>query len=247
MANKIYVANEQTVQSVKTEVNSIHSKVGSGSDASSSSTVFGKLNGIVSTSNSILGKTNDITNKVGSVSDVSSSSTIFGKLNGIGAKVSDLLAPLTQKIGNTADTASQQTLFGKLKAVKDDISVINANTVRGAVKSVQRGIVTFNDNDYSSRNEKYIDRTVTISSVNPSKSLILINNSLAGTVNTGMSQYTANTSYREFDGRQSILKSFNSTNFVLSVCYQRYGYSYDGSSSTSTKYGSVSWQVIEFY
>ncbi len=209
MANKIYVANEQTVQSVKTEVNSIHSKVGSGSDASSASTVFGKL-------------------------------------NGIGAKVSDLLAPLAQKIGNTADTASQQTLFGKLKAVKDDVSRINTNTVRGAVKSVQRGIVTFNDNDYSSRNEKYIDRTVTISSVNPSKSLILLNNSLAGTSNTATTS-DGTVWAHEMRGEQSTVKSFDATNFVLTPCYQKYQDGRNPSSSGTTRYGSVSWQVIEFF
>lgn len=86
MANKIYVANEQTLQTVKTDVNGLHTKMGQTSDASTSSTVFGKL-------------------------------------NGIGAKVSELLAPITQKVNSIytkigePSTTQTTSVMGKLNQV----------------------------------------------------------------------------------------------------------------------------------
>lgn len=86
MPNKIYVANEQTLQTVKTDVNGLHTKMGQTSDASTSS-------------------------------------TIFGKLNGIGAKVSELLAPITQKVNSIytkigePGTTQTTSVMGKLNQV----------------------------------------------------------------------------------------------------------------------------------
>lgn len=80
MPNKIYVANEQTLQTVKTDVNGLHTKIGQTSDASTSSTVFGKLNGIGAKVSEWLAP---IIQKIGEPSDTTSKQTMFGKVNKI--------------------------------------------------------------------------------------------------------------------------------------------------------------------
>lgn len=125
-------------------------------------------------------------------------------------------------IGKSGDQASTATIFGKLAGL--------ASQSGGAVKSVQRGTVTFSG---------FEDRTINISTVNPSKTIVLIRSENdAGSVGGYGGQVW---SYPNFS---SVLKSLSSKSFTISGSVS---YTCGRSSSSAKKnFGVVSWQVIEF-
>lgn len=119
-------------------------------------------------------------------------------------------------IGNSSSPIGEDTIFGLLKG--------------GMVKSVQRGTVTFSDSR---------DRTINISAVNPSKTIVLIRSENdAGSVGGYGGEVWSYPNY------SSVLKSLSSNSFTISfsVSYTTVKYV----SSAIANYGVVSWQVIEF-
>lgn len=119
-------------------------------------------------------------------------------------------------IGNSGSPIGEDTIFGLLKG--------------GMVKSVQRGTVTFSN---------FSNRTINISAVNPSKTIVLIRSENdAGSVGGYGGEVW---SYPNFS---SVLKSLSSNSFKISgsVSYTCGRYA----SPPEANFGVVSWQVIEF-
>lgn len=135
------------------------------------------------------------------------------------------LNEINEKIGNSSDGSDVSSLFGK-------IAGLNSQSSDGIIKSVQRGIVTFSDVN---------DKTIQISPVNVNKSLVFITNTLSGTY------ITSDGSLGNYEtGSTSGIVSFNGSQLKISSNYQSYTY-YTSYVRNSTKYGTVCWQVIEFY
>lgn len=99
------------------------------------------------------------------------------------------------------------------------------------VKQVASGTHTFTSQE---SNGVTITTGVT---VNPEKTVVLLNSSLSNVIGHDVPGTT-----RHWDTVQSILTGKTATTITLSACYGLYS-----STSTSYVYGTVSWQLIEFY
>lgn len=113
--------------------------------------------------------------------------------------------------------------------LKNKLSALIGAGVSG-VKQVANGTYTFTSNDRSGG--KTITTGVT---VNPSKTVVLLNSSLSGTLAvlpTGSSDHR--------DAVQSVLTAKTATTITVSANYAQFG-------SSNFVYGTVSWQLIEFY
>lgn len=117
-------------------------------------------------------------------------------------------------LNSTLGTSSFIPLDKKIDSVKSSIMAGGGIKV---VKSVQRGVTT--------------KTSITISTVNPQKCLVILNNSFLS-YGYGSGNYISYV-------YGSIVKSLTENNLTITKNY------YDYSSSES--YTEVSWQIIEFY
>lgn len=126
-------------------------------------------------------------------------------------------------IGTSGDQASAATIFGKLAGL--------ASQSGGAVKSVQRSVVTFNNTE---------NKTITINNININKTFVLIDNSSASNwIDSGI---TSDNRPVIYVGQTSTLQSLSSNSVVITPSYQIVR----GRYSSDTKYNTVSIQIIEF-
>lgn len=130
---------------------------------------------------------------------------------------------IVKNIGTSGDKASAATIFGKLAGI--------ASQSGGAVKSIQRSVVTFNDTK---------NKTITINNININKTFVLINNSSAS--NWADSGATSDNSPIIYSGQTSALQSLSSNSVVITPSYQ----TVRGRHSANIKYNTVSIQIIEF-
>ena len=93
----------------------------------------------------------------------------------------------------------------------------------GGVKSVQRGTYTFSSSNTG---------TITISTVNPDKCMVLIDNGIVGTSAASSSKNYTGTAYGSYLVSLAETKLTVSTNETIN--------------DSSPSYGTISWQVIEF-
>lgn len=118
------------------------------------------------------------------------------------------LANITNKIGTTSDTRASNTIFGWSNST---------------IKSIQTGVTDMSGTATSTVN-------VTISSVVPEKSIVILNCEFASTE-----------SISTFAKAQGSAALTSSTNLRLT---RALGETYSGGAATTTRF---SWQVIEFY
>ena len=113
----------------------------------------------------------------------------------------------------------------------NELSALIGAGVSG-VKQVASGTHTFTST------ERATGATITTGvTVTPSKTVVLLNSSISGT--TGIAPTGSSTHY---DAVQSILTGKTATTITVGANYAQYG-----SASTAYVYGTVSWQLIEFY
>ena len=153
--------------------------------------------------------------------------------------VSDLLSIVNSDISKTLDTLINEvktlvnTVNGNVSTINTNVNSIKASNVitYGAVKSVQRGTVSGSSPTV----------TVTVSSVNPAKCLLIV---------AGGATYTS--SYRnggyQGEGDSTVMRaptpgSVSATSISVT---QGYLYYRPGSDWVYACYGA-SWQLIEFY
>lgn len=177
----------------------------------------------------------DIIAAVGGIkTDVAAVKTAVGTVNTNVDSVKTTVGTVNTTVGtvntnvNTANTNinSIKTTVGTVNTnVSSILTAVNSIKTAGtvpAVKSVQRGNVA-----YASENGTGGAKTVTISSVNMSKSILLI-------IHFKSPQYMVNNSYHYLSSATAITYYPYYSNYVTNV-----GYVYN--------YGGFSWQVIEFY
>ena len=109
----------------------------------------------------------------------------------------------------------------------NELSALIGAGVSG-VKQVASGTHTFASNE---RSGATITTGVTVT---PSKTVVLLNSSISGTI------ASAPSATMHWDAVQSILTGKTATTITVSANYVQYG-------STAYAYGTVSWQLIEFY
>lgn len=125
-----------------------------------------------------------------------------------------------QTTADTIQSLLQNSTYG-LSALKNLLGTVNTNTasVKSVVKSVQKGTFTFNNTTGIG------DKTITISSITPSKAICILDSS-------GNQR-----------GNECWVKSLNSNSLVIAI--------HPGSTASVNTGSSVhtygSWQVIEFY
>lgn len=161
----------------------------------------------------------DIKNKIGTESDADTQPTLFGRLaqlkNVLLEKLAEVITKITgvdSKIGTSGDTAGTATLFGQVKDIAK-------NMPTGAVKSVQKGIITAVPNTGVS-GKLY---EIPINTVDPNKCLVVLN---SGLLSNGSSL-----------GGDSLILTDLSANILKVTVF------------TTNTGGSASfcWQVIEFF
>ena len=117
---------------------------------------------------------NEINNKIGTEADADTQPTLFGRLaqlkNVLLEKLAEMLTKVTGidgKIGTSVDAAGSATLFGQVKDISEKMPI-------GAVKSIQRGEVTYRKGDDEIK--------ISISAVNPDKCFVILN--VTGDINS---------------------------------------------------------------
>lgn len=118
------------------------------------------------------------------------------------------LANITNKIGTTSDTRASNTLFGWSNST---------------IKSIQTGVTDMSTNQQSTTN-------VTISSVVPEKSIVILN-----------CEFGSTNDISTFAKAQGSAALTSSTNLRLT---RALGETYSGGAGITTRFR---WQVIEFY
>ena len=146
---------------------------------------------------------------------------------------------IAERIGETGDTggsSTEGTLMGKVNAlvsnsdstsenVQQIITLMGQGVTANCVKSIQRGTTSA--------------ASVTISTVDPEKCLVILKDS----VNSASIEYGHGT--QSYVANGSLFSELASTKLTISRNSYKY---YDTSlSSQKTRYGSVFWQIIEFY
>ena len=119
-------------------------------------------------------------------------------------------------VGDTGGTATAGTAMAKLNAI---IKKVITDGV--GIKSVQRG--TFQETGTSQDKEASI--TINLSTINPSKTFILINGGLSA----------------GYSGSSSAVRGYIGSVSATSFVYQT------GRASMTISYGFISWQAVEFY
>lgn len=161
----------------------------------------------------------EINNKIGEESDADTQPTLFGRLaqlkNVLLEKLAEVITKITgvdSKIGTSGDTAGTSTLFGQVKDISEKMPT-------GAVKSVQKGIITAVPNTGVS-GKLY---EIPINTVDPNKCLVVLN---SGLLSNGSSL-----------GGDSLILTDLSANILKVTVF------------TTNTGGSASfcWQVIEFF
>ena len=137
------------------------------------------------------------------------------------AKLNYLIESLKTILNSTTGTAGLKTLDKIIEEkVNAAVSTITSNGGIKVVKSVQRGVVEFSRSGGS--------KTVSISSVDTSKAIVLINNET-------LAYFYESSSHTTYG---AILESMTNTSIILSS---------NRISGFNDFGGSASWQVIEFY
>ena len=211
------------------KITGIDSKIGTTTDTggtSSAGGIFAKLNKLLTdwtttrasriddiytatTTNNTASTTGTLSQKLSSA--INTLSSILTNTNA--STTSSSTGTLSQKlnyirilIGTGSDNGTT-TLFGLLKGLSS----------KGIVKSVQRGVTT--------------NTSITISTVNPQKCLVILNNSFLSHALNRSSDYSSYV-------YGSIVKSLTENNLTITKNYYEH---------SSDSYKEVSWQVIEFY
>lgn len=155
---------EGQIEKNTSEIGGVSGKIGNPSDGEKQLTLFGKIA-------AVLKRVIGVDDKVGTSDDAKTKPTLFGKIAGIGDTLSENLTPVTEeitgvlnkvtgidtKIGTSGDTAGTATLFGQVKDISEKMPT-------GAVKSVQRGVLSFNG-----------QKVIEISEVVPEKCVVILN------------------------------------------------------------------------
>lgn len=142
---------------------------------------------------------------------------------------------MMQYLNSTIGTGSLKTLDTLMEELKTAVASIQTNVTSGGVpivKSVQRGTTT--------------STSVTISSVNPDKCIVILNNQYIDGISYltgGDKSHTYGTNSGAIVSSLTATKLTITANSILSSA--RYD-TFDGWIETTSK-GKVSWQVIEFY
>lgn len=178
-------------------------------------------------------KAQEASNKLGTTNDTggsASAGTVFGKLNKI---ITDLATHMGRWTGTRAgyiddikaDAAETKANAAAIKAAMD-----GGSAKMGAVKSIQRGIATF---EMSSSNPyTLVSPTININTVNPDKCIVLINGDVASS--TGSNYSIPSTTcgvYLSSISQEEIVVGSNVRGISGAVLIQK----------------TFSWQVIEFY
>lgn len=144
---------------------------------------------------------------------------------------SDTSTPLDATLGKKSDAAGVaatnsmfswiKNIWNTLSAVNTNVNAINANTARGAVKSVQRGTL-----GAFTTSQTVQDTTITISNVTPAKCGVTISGGYAS--GSSAAQVTA-----------PRVISLSAASLVINQGHYTV--------SNTTYFGQVSWQVVEYY
>lgn len=147
--------------------------------------------------------------------------------------VSTSVTELKEDVGDGAGTDLVARVANLATQVSNLQTVVEAlASSGGAVKSIQRGTYTFTSKD---------NKTINISTVNASKCIVILNSQLVGA-----SGYTTGT--RQLPSYNSYLVKMTNSSITISSNYATYAEYYSSSRETNGyKYGTVSYQVIEFY
>lgn len=148
--------------------------------------------------------------------------------------VNTSVTELKEDVGDSAGTDLVARVANLATQVSNLQTAVNTlmNNAGGAVKSIQRGTYTFTNGD---------NKTINISTVNASKCIVILNSSLVGA-----SGYTSKT--RRLPAYISYLVGMTNSSITISSNYATYADYYSSSSEvTEYEYGTVSYQVIEFY
>lgn len=235
--DKFYLADKETLDEVD-------EKIGSTKDTGGSSTagsVFGKINYLVSQVSSYLATIyswiNTLMGKIGNTNDsegTATTGTVMGKLNYLVTHGNNNLTDVYKyvlRIGNTNDRQGNTTsgsVMGKLNYLISQVSTYlssiysSISTVNSKLNTLMNGILIKNIQKGVSSSEN-----ISISSVNPSKCIVLLN----GIYSRTSREVTSAGYHASFVDRVSgpYLNSITTTS--INVINE----------------GTFSWQVIEFY
>lgn len=141
-------------------------------------------------------------------------------------------------------TNSESNIVNNLSLIQKNLNTINSslktvsnNVIRGAVKSVQRGIVQWNSGDHWSPSDDVTN--ITISSINPSKSFVSLYTAMKHISNSNIGSNRAQV------GTGIYVEDLKATQLTVNRTPATvYGGSYYG---TSYVYPAFSWEVVEYY
>ena len=144
---------------------------------------------------------------------------IENKVKEIATEVTNITSGISENLQGVAKETSEYNIENKIKEIENNVKHIkdSLGTGNSVIKSIQRGTFTM------ASTERY--RTVSISPVNTSKTIVL----LQGFRTEYNTQYFSYSFY---------LSSFNSNSFSITA---------ETASSLVSVVGTCSWQVIEFY
>lgn len=151
-------------------------------------------------------------------------------VEGVSASVTEL----KEDVGDGAETDLVTRVANLATQVSNLQTAVNTlmNNAGGAVKSIQRGTYTFTNKN---------DKTINIRAVDASKCIVILNSQLVGA-----SGYTKQT--RKLPAYISYLVNMTNSSITISSNYATYADYYSSSSETNEYlYGTVTYQVIEFY
>lgn len=230
----------QQEEGVKTEISGMSDKIGAGTDAAGTSSLFGKLNRLLADwpaarASKVDAVYEEICPANKNEADSSYGAKIHSKLNYLlglmsDKNLSDTSSPFGRILTNTSanHTASKTGVLSQkhtythalLENTTYGLNAIKAGVMRGAVKSVHRGVVEPFD----------ISTEIAITAVNPSKTLVNVGmfTTIGGTTNSTM---------------------FNSITYELSNSKLKlYAWSQADSAYSSNKtFVPLQYEIIEFY
>ena len=138
---------------------------------------------------------------------------------------------VSNKIDNAALESTSQEILVAAKAAQTAAESASSSASNGSspIKSIQRGT-------YTHESEK--NATITINNVDPSKCIVILNSTMSSATPGTMTNGSVYSAY------ESTLVSL--TNTKLTITSNCFSYYYSNTQTTQYKYGTTSWQVIEF-
>lgn len=230
------------IDTINTNAKNSADRIGAAGDSggsTSAGTVMGKLNKLLSdlashvsswssTRASYIDTIKTSTDKIGAAGDTGGSSTagsIFGKLNKLISDLTTHMGRWTSARAGYIDDIRNNTAVNNTASATGTLSqklsyIASLWTTKGMVKSVQSGIFNILEDDIISGSASAYAIDITINTINPEKSMVLINGTLGSTL-----------------ANPCFLESLTSTTLRI------------GSNSCNRENSVIrgSWQIIEFY